>query len=285
MAVIPTINERNNTMKNMNCTVLALALLALTMTTSQTRAQSIYTPHTFTNFAGLPEVSGSADGSGSAARFYYPTSVAVDSAGNLYVMDINNHRISKGVPATPSCPPTSATVSVLASGPPLIDPVGVVSSPDESVLYINDYTTNAILRMPSSGGTPTVIASGGPLENARGIAISPDGSMLYIAGFGTNQILKLPATGGTPTVLASGGPLIYPHGIAISPNGATLYIADNYAGAVFSLPATGGTPTLLHAGSPFGYASAGPTSVSVSLDGTTLYVVNFTANVFSNHWC
>src|SRR5205085_10455879 len=37
--------------------------------------------------AGTPGVSGSADGTGSAARFYGPFGIAVDSANNLYVGD------------------------------------------------------------------------------------------------------------------------------------------------------------------------------------------------------
>ena len=46
--------------------------------------------YAFTNFAGLPGVSGSDDGTGSAARFNSPRGVAVDSAGNVYVADFVN---------------------------------------------------------------------------------------------------------------------------------------------------------------------------------------------------
>ena len=42
---------------------------------------------------------GSADGTGSAARFYYPIGVAVDSAGNVYVADSGNHTIRKVTPS------------------------------------------------------------------------------------------------------------------------------------------------------------------------------------------
>jgi DNA-binding beta-propeller fold protein YncE len=38
---------------------------------------------------------GFADGTGSAAKFYYPQGVATDAAGNVYVSDTNNHKIRK----------------------------------------------------------------------------------------------------------------------------------------------------------------------------------------------
>lgn len=43
-----------------------------------------------TTLAGSPGVSGSTDGTGSAARFYHPYGVAVDGIGNVYVADTNN---------------------------------------------------------------------------------------------------------------------------------------------------------------------------------------------------
>ena len=48
-----------------------------------------------TTLAGLADSSGSTDGTGSAARFNFPTSVAVDSAGNVYVADTTNQTIRK----------------------------------------------------------------------------------------------------------------------------------------------------------------------------------------------
>ena len=45
--------------------------------------------------AGSAGNAGSADGTGSAARFNNPNSVAVDSAGNLYVADNQNSTIRK----------------------------------------------------------------------------------------------------------------------------------------------------------------------------------------------
>ena len=53
--------------------------------------------------AGLAGNSGSADGTGSAARFNYPAGVAVDSAGNVYVADTNNHTIRVGTLSSENC--------------------------------------------------------------------------------------------------------------------------------------------------------------------------------------
>jgi len=61
------------------------------------QAQSTYEPYSFTTFAGLPP--GSADGTGSAARFNSPAGVAVDSADNTYVADTVNSTIRKITPA------------------------------------------------------------------------------------------------------------------------------------------------------------------------------------------
>src|ERR1035441_2589154 len=58
-------------------------------------AQAIYTPYTFTTLAGLAGNSGSADGTGRAARFYNPTGGALDPAGNVYVTDGGNHTIRR----------------------------------------------------------------------------------------------------------------------------------------------------------------------------------------------
>ena len=48
-----------------------------------------------TTLAGFPGSTGSADGSGSVARFNFPRGITLDGSGNLYVADTNNHTIRK----------------------------------------------------------------------------------------------------------------------------------------------------------------------------------------------
>jgi streptogramin lyase len=49
--------------------------------------------------AGVAGRTGNADGIGNAARFNHPYSLAMDPAGNLYVVDLGNAAIRKGVPS------------------------------------------------------------------------------------------------------------------------------------------------------------------------------------------
>src|ERR1019366_3118867 len=64
-------------------------------------------------FAGLAGVIGSADGTGSGARFNHPQGVAVDTNGIVYVADTGNYTIRK---ITPAGVVTALTGSVGNSG-------------------------------------------------------------------------------------------------------------------------------------------------------------------------
>src|SRR5256885_1884074 len=153
-------------MKNRNCTPLALALLALAVTATQARAQSIYTPYAFTNFAGLPGVYGTNDGTGSAARFNGPYGVAVDRAGNVYVADAMKSTIREITPA--------GVVTTLAgtagqygsadgtgSAARFFQPSGVAVDSGGNV-YVADSENHTIRKITPDGAVTTLAGSAGP---------------------------------------------------------------------------------------------------------------------------
>ena len=65
--------------------------------------------------AGKASVPGSVDGTGNAARFNGPNGVAVNSGGNLYVVDYNDDTIREGFPAS-SVPPPILHPASLSNG-------------------------------------------------------------------------------------------------------------------------------------------------------------------------
>ena len=75
---------------------IVLAALALLAGLRAQTGSDYATPYAFTTLAGSAATGiGSADGTGSAARFNYPCGVAVDGSGNVYVADTYNDTIRK----------------------------------------------------------------------------------------------------------------------------------------------------------------------------------------------
>ena len=132
-----------------------------------------------TTIAGLAGKSGSADGTGSSARFDNPAGVAVDSAGNLYVADNGNHTIRKLTPAGTNW--VASTIAGQAGKAGSLDgankaarfsyPVGVAVDADDN-LYVADMG-NSIIRKITPVGTDWVVSTIGGRAGKRG---STDGS-------------------------------------------------------------------------------------------------------------
>src|SRR6266481_4842614 len=110
-------------------------------------AQSVYTPYTFTTLAGQASI-GSADGTGSAARFYYPSGVATDSSGNVYVADYSNSTIRQITPAgvvttLAGLVGNGGSADGTGSAGRFYNPVGVATDSSGNV-YVADTYNNTI---------------------------------------------------------------------------------------------------------------------------------------------
>ena len=163
-----------------------------------------------TTLAGTAGTIGFADGPAATAKFWSPSGVAVDTAGNVYVADTNNNRIRKITPA--GVVSTLAGSSTGASG--FTDGTGSAASfnyPNDVALdtagnlYVADWSNNAIRKI-TPGGVVSTVAGGGvwavgstngaaasaTFNAPRGVAVDTAGNV-YVADTGNHLIRKIAA--------------------------------------------------------------------------------------------
>jgi len=194
-----------------------LLLVTLTVLTAlSVRAQSTYEPYTyepytFTTFAGLPP--GSANGTGSAARFNSPSGVAVDSAGNTYVADTVNSTIRKITPTG-----VVTTFAGLAGRPGSANGTGSAARFDAPVavaidsignIFVTDTNNHTIRKITPARVVSTFAGLAGSDGSANGIgstarfsfpsALAVDNANnIYVADTGNSTIRRI-----TPARLVS----------------------------------------------------------------------------------
>ena len=147
-----------------------------------------------TTLAGSPGLTGTNNGTGSAARFNNPRGIAIDSSGTLYIADTGNHCIRK-ISTTGEVTTFSGTPGTGGStdSPALFrSPAGITIN-TAGTLHVAD-TGNHTLRRISPAGSVTTIAGGvgisgttnasgtsARFNSPSGIASDASGFNLYIA--------------------------------------------------------------------------------------------------------
>ena len=247
---------------------------------------------TVTTFAGEATI-GSRDGTGTDARFYYPSGMAIDATGTLYIADSSNHTIRKMTPDG-----VVTTVAGKAQTPGYVDangadarfyyPTGMAVDSTGNA-YVADFSNNVVRKITPAGDV-TTIAGGYHFDYPGGVAVDVAGNVYVTAT--VNETIDKVAPDGTVTIYAgvpgkaglkNGGAskarFDDPSGITIDSAG-NLYVADFNNDAirkitpdlVVSTPA-GGAQNGSNDGSGQGASFRGPLGVAVDGAGN-LYVTD-----------
>lgn len=217
--------------------------------------RKITTAGVVSTFAGLAGTSGYVNGNGSAARFSVPMSIAVDTAGAVYVQDQMNAALRKVTPA--------ADVSTLISGGTAglrfsvaagAANVAYAISTDYHAIYKVDGSTVSVLA-GKPGRAAHLDATGGQalFDGPQGVVVAADGSLRVVDGGGTVRAVS--AEGVVTTVAGSSVYSGYADGVGIdarfsNPRGAAIdaggnvYVADS-TGHTIRKMSPGGTVTTL----------------------------------------
>ena len=240
---------------------------------------------TISTFAGTGGFGFAGDGSAaSGANFGNPLGIAVDSGGNLYVVDLWNYRIRKiSSSGTISTIAGSGTFSYAGDGATataaqLNLPGGVVVDPARNV-YIADSGNHRVRKVAPNGVITTVAGNGqagsggdngqataAQLNHPLGLALDAAGN-LYIADTLNSRVRKVAGDGTISTVAGNGNigfsgdngaataaQLNLPSGVAVDKAG-NLYIADSANHRVRKV--SGGTITTLAGNDVPGFGSSG----------------------------
>jgi sugar lactone lactonase YvrE/fibronectin type 3 domain-containing protein len=146
---------------------------------------------------------GWADGTGVAAKFNNPTGVTTDGT-NVYVTDLNNHRIRRivittGVVTTVAGSGVAGSLDGTGTASSFKQPYGITT--DGINLYVADYGNHKIRKIVIASMAVTTLAGTGGAGNLDGagtvamfnnpVSVTTDGTSLYVSDHLNNKIRKI----------------------------------------------------------------------------------------------
>ncbi|NVJ64591.1 MAG: hypothetical protein HWD84_10235, partial [Flavobacteriaceae bacterium] len=202
-------------------------------------------------FAGTGGL-GAQDGAGEQATFRLPSSMAIDSDDNIYIVDSGNYLIRKVTPSgevsTIAGTGNSQYLDGVGESASFVLPTGIAIDTNGN-LYVADRSDNRIRKIASDGSVSTFagtgvaglvngLASEAQFNGPTDIAIDSEGN-LYVTEYSNYTIRKITQSGEVSTLAGSTNSAIEdgnginasfqrPHSISID-NAGNLFLSDGHA--------------------------------------------------------
>jgi len=153
-------------------------------------------------------------------------------------------------------------------------PYAIVTSKDESTLYVSDWTSASVSVVDAATGALKQTIAVGAHPNAE--LVSADGSSLFVACANDDTVRVIDTASGSvratiqTAIFPQALPGAIPDGLALSRDGKILLVADAGENAVVAVDLTSSQPAV------FGAVPAGwfPTDVVASADGRKLFILD-----------
>ena len=260
--------------------------------------------YAWVNFAGQPGVSGSTNGTGSAARFYYPYGVASDTVGNLYVADYGNSTIRKISPTgvvTTLAGRIQGSADGAGTSAQFYNPRAVAVNSTGNI-FVADHGNNTIRKVTPDGVVTTLAGSpgvAGSVDGAgnlarfswpTGVTVDSTGN-IFVADQGNNTIRKVtpdgvvttlagsPDSGGSTNGTGSAARFAIPEDVAVDSVG-NIYVTDFGNSTIRKVTSTGVVTTLAGSAASSGIGSSDGTGSSAQFRSPEGVAVDSAGNVY-----
>lgn len=263
---------------------------------------------TITTVVGTGSPGFSGDGSpATSAAVKFPSRVALDGRGNIYIADQGNHRIRKfallgtmttvagtGSPGFSGDGGSALNASLNSPYGVAVDAGGSLYIVDTGNVRVRKVTPDGTINTVAGNGTAGFSGDGGPavlasVNDPRGVALDVGGN-IYIADAGNHRIRKVSPDGTIRTVAGNGtalwqgdggpatlGTLNTPSDVVVV--GLTMYIADTGNSAIRKVASTGTITTVAGKGIS-GFSGDGGPATNATLNTPWGIAVDSLGNIF-----